>query len=277
MAELPPLTTPLPGPRLTGRSALVTGGASGIGAATALRLAAEGATVLAVDLNAEGLEATAAALPDGATGSITPHVADVSDEEAVAGAVALAGAVGGAMLVLDQGAERGWTDPLVVGAAAATDLVLEFEQRYGLAVLDAYGMTETGPTIMVPWDQRRPGAAGLPTPWYEVRLVDENGREPHDEHLARREQAAPRPPRDGQQAEADNGERHGHPHATDPVEARQVVLLEGGADAGGPHEEGPGPEGDEQAAAGHGPNLPGRSRTPFRPDALVSPTHQELT
>ena len=51
---------------------------------------------------------------------------------------------------------------VVVGAAAATDLVLEFEQRFDLAVLDAYGMTETGPTIMVPWDQRRPGAAGLP-------------------------------------------------------------------------------------------------------------------
>ncbi len=61
---------------------------------------------------------------------------------------------------------------VVVGAAAATDLVVEFEQRFGLAVLDAYGMTETGPTIMVPWDKRRPGAAGLPTPWYEVRLVD---------------------------------------------------------------------------------------------------------
>jgi len=62
---------------------------------------------------------------------------------------------------------------VVVGAAAATDLVEEFQERFGLAVLDAYGMTETGPTIMVPWDRRRAGAAGLPTPWYEVRLVDE--------------------------------------------------------------------------------------------------------
>jgi NAD(P)-dependent dehydrogenase (short-subunit alcohol dehydrogenase family) len=100
MAELPPLSTPLPGPRLAGRSALVTGGASGIGAATALRLAAEGATVLAVDLNAEGLEATAAALPAGATGSITTHVADVSDEDAVAATVARAVEIGGGLDVV---------------------------------------------------------------------------------------------------------------------------------------------------------------------------------
>ena len=65
-------------------------------------------------------------------------------------------------------ADRDNTVRVVVGAAAATDLVEEFEQRYDLAVLDAYGMTETGPTIAVPWEPRRAGAAGLPTPWYEV-------------------------------------------------------------------------------------------------------------
>ena len=100
MAELPPLTTPLPGPRLTGRSALVTGAASGIGAATALRLAAEGATVLAVDLNAEGLEHPATSLPSEASGSITTHVAAVSSEDAVAAAVARAVEVGGGLDVV---------------------------------------------------------------------------------------------------------------------------------------------------------------------------------
>ena len=59
-------------------------------------------------------------------------------------------------------------------AAAATDLIEQFEQRFDLAVLDAYGMTETGPTIAVSWDKRRPGSAGLPTPWYEARVVDED-------------------------------------------------------------------------------------------------------
>ncbi len=100
MAEPVSPTTPLPGPRLTGRSALVTGGASGIGAATALRLAAEGATVLAVDLDAEGLKGTVAALPAAATGSVTAHVADVSDEDAVAEAVAAAVEQGGGLDVV---------------------------------------------------------------------------------------------------------------------------------------------------------------------------------
>jgi 2-hydroxycyclohexanecarboxyl-CoA dehydrogenase len=45
--------------RLEGRKALVTGGASGIGAATCARLAAEGAHVVIGDLNLEGAESVA--------------------------------------------------------------------------------------------------------------------------------------------------------------------------------------------------------------------------
>ena len=57
--------------RLAGAVALVTGGASGIGAATAARFSAEGATVVTLDL-AEGVD----------------HRVDVRDEDAVAGVVA---------------------------------------------------------------------------------------------------------------------------------------------------------------------------------------------
>lgn len=50
--------------RLAGRSALVTGAGSGIGRATALRLGAEGALVLAMDRNLDAVRETASTLPE---------------------------------------------------------------------------------------------------------------------------------------------------------------------------------------------------------------------
>ena len=68
--------------RFTGRRALVTGAASGIGRATALRLASESAQVTAVDVNAELLEKLTVD-SEGTTGSITTLVGDVSTEDGV--------------------------------------------------------------------------------------------------------------------------------------------------------------------------------------------------
>ena len=73
--------------RIEGSGALVAGGASGLGAATARRLHAAGATVTIADVNAERGEALAAEL-----GERAAFVAcDVTHEEQVQAAVAAAG------------------------------------------------------------------------------------------------------------------------------------------------------------------------------------------
>src|SRR5881398_2495899 len=69
--------------RIEGARALVAGGASGLGAATARRLHAAGATVVIADVNAEAGEALAAQLGEGAAFA----TCDVTDEAQVAAAV----------------------------------------------------------------------------------------------------------------------------------------------------------------------------------------------
>jgi len=63
---------------------------------------------------------------------------------------------------------------VVFGAAAPSEVVVEFERRFGLSVLDVYGMTETGPTLSCTFERRRAGSCGVAVPWYDVRVVDEN-------------------------------------------------------------------------------------------------------
>lgn len=67
--------------RLNGRVALVTGGASGIGRATALRLAEEGASVLVTDIQDEAGETVATEIRNKGGRALYRHH-DVSDEAA---------------------------------------------------------------------------------------------------------------------------------------------------------------------------------------------------
>lgn len=69
--------------RMTGKIAVITGAAHGIGAAMAARFAEEGATIVLLDLDAANLERTAASLTGSNALSIT---ADVTNEAAVSNA-----------------------------------------------------------------------------------------------------------------------------------------------------------------------------------------------
>lgn len=85
--------------RFAGKVALITGGGSGIGAATARLIAAEGGAVAVLGRTAATIEATAAAIGE-AGGRALAIVADVSREEAVEAAFARAVAAFGRLDVV---------------------------------------------------------------------------------------------------------------------------------------------------------------------------------
>ena len=95
--------------RFAGRTAIITGGASGLGLETARRITAEGGKVSLWDLNAEAL---AAARKE--TGAVHTVALDVSDAEAVeAGAAESAKALGKVDILVNSAGITGATQPVI--------------------------------------------------------------------------------------------------------------------------------------------------------------------
>jgi NAD(P)-dependent dehydrogenase (short-subunit alcohol dehydrogenase family) len=121
-----------------GTVAIVTGGASGIGLATAKALAAVGATVAVLDLNPDGL-------PDDLTG----FVADVSDRASVDAAVAAVGKKFGRIDIVVNNA-----------GISAVGTVEENDDAEWMRVLDinVIGMARVSAATL-PWLRKSPSAA----------------------------------------------------------------------------------------------------------------------
>jgi NAD(P)-dependent dehydrogenase (short-subunit alcohol dehydrogenase family) len=92
---------------LTGTAAIISGGASGLGAATARALAAAGSSVVVADLNADRGEAVAAE-----TGGKFVQT-DVTDEASVTAAVDVAAGQGPPLRVIVNCAGIGWAERTV--------------------------------------------------------------------------------------------------------------------------------------------------------------------
>jgi 3-oxoacyl-[acyl-carrier protein] reductase len=110
---------------LTGRTAVVTGAASGIGRATALRLAQYGATVACADRERDGAARTAADIETSSGGGrARAYTLDVTDSDAVHAVVADVVARGGRLDVMVNVAGIPHTSPVVGTSEADLDRVL---------------------------------------------------------------------------------------------------------------------------------------------------------
>jgi NAD(P)-dependent dehydrogenase (short-subunit alcohol dehydrogenase family) len=105
--------------QLDDKVALVNGGASDIGRATALRLAAEGASVVVADVSLEGAESVAREVVDAGGRALGAHC-DVRSEDSVAALVALAVSTFGGVDAVDHNAA--WSHPRLDTDAVGVDL-----------------------------------------------------------------------------------------------------------------------------------------------------------
>jgi len=106
---------------LTDRRAIITGGASGIGFATALRMAESGATVILWDMSERALETARSRLP-----GVRTDVVDITDEAAVVAATRrVTASLGHIDILVNSAGIAGERHPVAEFPAAAWRRVIE--------------------------------------------------------------------------------------------------------------------------------------------------------
>ncbi|GAA2566688.1 MULTISPECIES: SDR family NAD(P)-dependent oxidoreductase [Streptomyces] len=149
---------------LSGRTALVTGGSRGIGAATALRLAREGADVALTYVNGKDAAEDVVRAVEALGRRAVALRSDAADAEEAAGAVERAQAFGGGLDVLVNNAGLGLLGPVESFSVADVDRLLAVNVRgvFLTSQAAASRMSDGGRIITVGtcMSQRVPGPGG---------------------------------------------------------------------------------------------------------------------
>jgi NAD(P)-dependent dehydrogenase (short-subunit alcohol dehydrogenase family) len=140
---------------LTGSSAIVTGGASGIGAACARQLAAKGATVVIADLNAEKGEALAAEIK-----GVFAQV-DVTNSEQITAAVEHAASIAPLRACVNS-AGIGWAQRTIGkdGQIASAHDLDAFKKVVEINLIGTFDMTRQAASVMARNEPDEDGCRG---------------------------------------------------------------------------------------------------------------------
>ena len=139
---------------IQGQAALVTGGASGLGAQTARALAARGAKVAVLDRNAEGAKALAAEFGGIGIGC------DITSPDSVTEALAAARAVHGPARILMNIAGIG-SAKRVVGKDGSAAPLEDFRRVIEVNLIGTYNMTRLAVAEMVKLEPLQDGERGV--------------------------------------------------------------------------------------------------------------------
>ena len=139
-----------------GQSALVTGGASGLGAATARELARRGAKVAVLDRNGAGAQALAAEIGAGALGI----ECDITSAESMTQALAAARAAHGPARLLMNIAGIG-TARRIVGKDGSAAPLEDFRRVVEVNLIGTYNVTRLAAAAMVALEPLADGERGV--------------------------------------------------------------------------------------------------------------------